>query len=618
VDPKWTRVVVIVVAVIVVVSGVAVYYVLTHPSCTTALKATNPLKFDQSEEPDSMDPATTFSTPGWGAVQQVYQTLVMYNGSSVTNFVGVLAQNWTSSNGGFNYNFTLWPSEHFSNGDPINAYVMWYSLYRGLLMAQGPQFILTENFWYPGVNSSSSTDQVNATAANLTADLNSWNFFTPSSPAIAYMEANNQSFRVINNQTIQLDLGNGYLGEVPYTYFYAEISAPIASAVDPAVVDAHGGVVQGQPNDWMGANMLGSGPYSLQGTYSSTGTGFSLVPSSAYWGGAVAAQQPWNNVVQPAKATIELNSQTDPSVDITDLKCGNVVSASFAYLGPSQVNQLKSISGITVNPLNLTYSSTSGAWWVYMDQWVAPFDNLSVREAVVHAINYTQIIQDGFGGYAQQWVGPVPPGYPDYDPANLSPYATNLALAQQEMKSSPWPNGYPSSLNYEYLSYGDWETVATILKSNLAAIGINLNLVPMTLDNLYTEQTPVNGACPTNSTQFGGPFPIGQEFYTSDYIAPDDWTQNDAISYGSANTCMAGYNNATMDNLVIDAAGEHNAANLTADYTTMTSMMYDNYTVAWLVVPTQFQVYNNGLHGIVSNPMGSALPFTMFFNTESA
>ena len=278
-DPKWTRVVVIVVAVIVVVSGVAVYYVLTHPSCTTALKATNPLKFDQSEEPDSMDPATTFSTPGWGAVQQVYQTLVMYNGSSVTNFVGVLAENWTSSNGGFNYNFTLWPSEHFSNGDPINAYVMWYSLYRGLLMAQGPQFILAENFWYPGVNSSSSTDQINATAANLTADLNTWNFFTPSSAAITYMEANNQSFRVINNQTIQLDLGNGYLGEVPYTYFYAEISAPIASAVDPAVVDAHGGVVQGQPNDWMGANMLGSGPYTLQGTYSSTGTGFSLVPS---------------------------------------------------------------------------------------------------------------------------------------------------------------------------------------------------------------------------------------------------------------------------------------------------------------------------------------------------
>jgi len=83
----------------------------------------------------------------------------------------------------------------------------------------------------------------------------------------------------------------------------------------------------------------------------------------------------------------------------------------------------------------------------------------------------------------------------------------------------------------------------------------------------------------------GGPFPIGQEFYTSDYIAPDDWTQNNAISYGSANMCMSQYNNLTMDSLVIDAAGQSNPTNLTNDYSQITRMMYDNYTNAWLVVP---------------------------------
>ena len=93
----------------------------------------------------------TFSTPGWAAVQQVYQGLVNYNGSSSTNFSGVLAQNWTMyENPATNftsYTFTLRSNVAFSNGDPYNAYVQWYSLYRSLLLDQGPQFILEQNFY---------------------------------------------------------------------------------------------------------------------------------------------------------------------------------------------------------------------------------------------------------------------------------------------------------------------------------------------------------------------------------------------------------------------------------------------------------------------------------------
>jgi hypothetical protein len=47
-------------------------------------------------------------------------------------------------------------------------------------------------------------------------------------------------------------------------------------------------------------------------------------------------------------------------------------------------------------------------------------------------------------------------------------------------------------------------------------------------------------------------------------------------------------------------------------------MMYDNYTVAWLVVPTTFQVYSPLLQGIIPNPMGTAHPLVMMFNTEYA
>src|SRR5207302_2155391 len=113
-------------------------------------------------------------------------------------------------------------------------------------------------------------------------------------------------------------------------------------------------------------------------------------------------------------------------------------------------------------------------------------------------------------------------------------------------------------------------------------------------------------------------FPIGQEFYTSDYISPDDWTQNNAISYGSANDCMAAYNDPAMDTLVLDAATQTDASTARTEYANMTRLMYDNATVAWLVVPTQFQVVNTHLQGFVSNPMGAAIPFVVTQNTAVA
>src|SRR2546430_2232788 len=124
-----------------------------------------------------------------------------------------------------------------------------------------------------------------------------------------------------------------------------------------------------------------------------------------------------------------------------------------------------------------------------------------------------------------------------------------------------------------------------------------------------------NEDCIAQTTANGGPFPIGQEFYTSDYISPDDWTQNNAISYGSANSCMAGYNDPNVDTLVLDAATQTDPNVAKAEYAQITKAMYDNATVAWLVVPTQFQVVNSHLQGFVANPMGAALPFVVVQNT---
>ncbi len=629
-EPRHRNIIVIAVVVVLIAAGIGGYFALRHSSvaATCSSSETTTICIDQAELPDSLDPQVAFSSPGWGAVQQVYQGLVQYNGTSTTAFSPILAKNWTTTfnplTGFESYTFTLRSGVHFSNGDPYNAYVQWYSLYRSLLLIQGPQFIMEQNFYSTNFSTTDPLSYYSPIAAidaannSLAADLNSWDFTNPSPTALADMEEPYQSFQVINALTLQLNLGYGYL-DSNYTYFLASLSCPNFSAVDPSWVTANGGVQVGQVNDYLTTHTVGTGPYLLEDYNPVEGGGYTLVPDPNYWAKATAAAEPWNNNLQPANTTVDISFQPTLDVTISQLVSGSVQGAEFDYIGPSSINSLKGYSNLVVEPMPLGVSVAAGAWWVYLNQSVFPFNNLSVREAIAHAINYTQIIQESFGGYAQQWVGPVPPSYPYYNPANLPPYPYNLTLAKQEIADSPCAHNacVGTSINYEYLDIGSsWAETAEFIESDLSAIGITVNPLPISLPDLYVEQSVSSGHCISSTNANGGPYYMGQEFYSSDYVSPDDWTQNDAVSTGSANMCMAGYHNDTVDSLVYTAAAESNATNLTVDYTNITAAMYYNYSEIWLVVPTSVSVFATDLHGIVINAMGDAEPSCLLFNTQ--
>ncbi len=624
-EPRYLRVTAIIVAVITVGAAAGTYHYYSSSASSCALQSTDPLIFDQAEQVHTLDPDWAYSTPDWGAVQQVYQALVMYNGSSTTNFTGMLAKNWTESADGLHWNFTLQPDIYFSNGDPVNAYVMWYSLYRTIAMFGSDQYLLAENFWLPNVSYYSPANATTAAENSLLWDLNNFNFFSPTGNETSIMMASNQSFQVINPSTIELNLGFGYIDlntTVAYTYLLAEISSVGATAVDPKVVQANGGVQYGETNGYLQNHMMGTGPYVLE--LWTPGSSISFAPSTNYWATSLAAAEPWNNNIQPAKTSIEVSFQEDPAINVQNLKTGAVAGASFAYLGPDTVHDLANVPCVVVDPLPLAYSTTNGGWWLYMNQSYQPFNNLSVRAAITHAINVTQIITEAFGGYAYPWVGPVPPGYPDYNTANLpnSNYTYNLSLAMQEMNDSPWPIGhpYPLTINFVYVGPSpDFDFASYLIEQDLAKIGITINPEALPLNTYYTLESydGTTNVCEAQSTANGGPYPFGWEFYTSDWISPDDWTLNNVLSWGSANQCMGGYDNPAMDTLSLEAAGEHNITKAAQDYALMETTLAQNYTDVWLVIPNLFAVYNVNVHGLVPNPIGSCLPaWNLECNTE--
>ncbi|MDA8054384.1 MAG: hypothetical protein M0Z77_01870 [Thermoplasmatales archaeon] len=84
-------IIVVVVAVIVIASAVVIY------DNNNKKSTPNTLVVEEAEYPDSLDPAVTFTTPGWEILDQVYQGLVAPNGTSETTFLPVLAKNWNVS-----------------------------------------------------------------------------------------------------------------------------------------------------------------------------------------------------------------------------------------------------------------------------------------------------------------------------------------------------------------------------------------------------------------------------------------------------------------------------------------------------------------------------------------
>ena len=75
----------------------------------------------------------------------------------------------------------------------------------------------------------------------------------------------------------------------------------------------------------------------------------------------------------------------------------------------------------------------ANTYYYFMNNRVAPFDNVKVRQAVNYAINREALVRI-YGGLATPTENVLPPTYPQYKKLNLYPY--NLAKAKQLIKDA--------------------------------------------------------------------------------------------------------------------------------------------------------------------------------------
>ena len=603
----------IAVIIIIVVGGAAAYLGTRGPSQSTTSSSTSTtsttpartsLVLEEQDQPDTLDPAVTYVTPGWEVVDQVYQGLVTYSGSSITTFEGVLASGWVVSPDGMNYTFSLRPGVKFSNGDQFNAYVMWYSVYRTIVMAQAPFWILNQNLAAGNGVDFNVTDTM----------LNSMSYFSPSPANLSVMMNPHQSVQVVNASAIRFNLGYGTNGMAPFTDFLATLETPMAMAVDPAFVAAHGGVTAGSRNAYLTTNMMGTGFYELQSWVFSQSV--SLVKNPTYWGASLPAAD-LNNAIAPAILNNLVIYFKPSAASIADLQSG---TAQMIFVPVTYYNVTKAVPGVTTNLLSAAWGSAEAVTYVYMDPMAfAPFGDKLVREAISYGINYKVIIKNVFAEHAIQWVGPVPPGFQYYNESTtgLDPYQYNATKAAELLAQDGYvaklPDGttlnaggkaFPS-VNFLYDSDSPTDTqAAQVIASNLGAIGIPLSLTALP----YQAYTGVIYSDSSNSTQY----PMGIGYYSEDYTASSDY-----VYYFTSDNYIgtSNYADPTVMGWMVNASTALTGDTVTSSFRNITTAMYYNYTNIWLYVADMMTVNQNGVTGMIPNPAGSGAGYFLYFNT---
>ncbi|TMI76453.1 MAG: ABC transporter substrate-binding protein, partial [Bacillati bacterium ANGP1] len=94
----------------------------------------------------SLDPAVVYEFSGVLVAQNVYDTLVTFEGEDLTTIKPRLAQSWTIRDAGLTWKvtFKLRPGVKFSTGRPVTAKAVVFSFDRVIALNKSPAFLFKE------------------------------------------------------------------------------------------------------------------------------------------------------------------------------------------------------------------------------------------------------------------------------------------------------------------------------------------------------------------------------------------------------------------------------------------------------------------------------------------
>lgn len=208
----------------------------------------------------------------------------------------------------------------------------------------------------------------------------------------------------------------------------------------------------------------GTGPYKL-GEWK-RGSTLSLTRFDGYWGTAAK------------NAGAVFHYFTDATA-LNNALLTNAVDVITSEQSPDALAQFENNPAYKVND----GKGTTKLLLAFNDK-VAPFNNVAVRKAVSAAIDNAKLLNSVWGDHGTLIGSMVPPTDPWYEDLT-SVNAYDPAKAKQLLAEGGQPNGFTFTLDTP--SYDPHPTAATFIKSELAKIGVTVNINTITADEWYTK-----------------------------------------------------------------------------------------------------------------------------------
>ena len=267
---------------------------------------------------------------------------------------------------------------------------------------------------------------------------------------------------------------------------------------------------------------------------------------------------------------------TDPATRLLELETGGV--DIYIDLIPSDISRVQAHRDLqVVRDMNLSTN------YVGFNVRMAPFNDVRVRQAIIHAIDLEALVRNVYAGVGSIARGPINSMVWASAADRLPPYEYNPARARQLLAEAGYPNGFSTSIVLNETTQR--MDTAEIVQNMLAQVGINVDVRIMEWA-AYLDLTArgdhemyiLGWVCVTGDPDYG----LHATFHTE--------------NFGAAGN-RSFYSNPEVDRLLDAARRETNLA-------TREQLYYDAQVIIHREAPWIFKWAGEDVHGLRSNVRG--------------
>ncbi|NNC93299.1 MAG: ABC transporter substrate-binding protein [Acidimicrobiia bacterium] len=341
------------------------------------------------------------------------------------------------------------------------------------------------------------------------------------------------SMRVVDEFTFEVTLQ-----EPNAAFLNAVVPAMVSSIVSQDAVEANGSFAEGEFNEYMSGNPVGTGPYELVAWNRGEDLQFTIFDD--YWG-------------TPAFLDLRIEIGASPDIRVLGLRAGDYDTIEA---DPSFIGDVEGADGVTVDGGGLTVEPIHIGFNLKFDPADLPGDDRipdgflndpRVRQAFNYVFDYNAFVNAALGGFGDFNPHYIPQGVFGYDPAAPVYDQQDLAKAEELFREAGyWDEGFSISVVTEEANL--FEVAALVFKDsvddlNNPAMSITVAAVAEAVfDDAHASDPVPYAMWVKNADPFADP-----NAYVDSYALPDG-------EWGEIHDFRSGYADADQVQTLIDSA----------------------------------------------------------------